>query len=119
MTDPYMSLFLLLYSKSHFNSLYLKRIMSPPSSCACFLCSSPEIRPIAWRKTGDADTDGPAVEGQSFEARIKRLGWKRPEKFKSLTAEIGFVFSISMSQILTVSLLCISISVGIHSTSKT
>ncbi|KAI9776687.1 MAG: hypothetical protein M1839_009414 [Geoglossum umbratile] len=60
-----------------------------PTGCACFLCSS------------KASTDGSVVEGQSFEAQIERLGRKRPEKFKSLMAEIGFVFSISMSQILT------------------
>lgn len=37
------------------------------------------------------------------EVRIERLGRQRPEVFKSLWAEIGFVFSISMSQVLTVS----------------
>ncbi|KAK8909296.1 hypothetical protein QC760_002013 [Botrytis cinerea] len=35
------------------------------------------------------------------EVRIERLGRQRPEVFKSLWAEIGFVFSISMSQVLT------------------
>ncbi|KAJ8064865.1 hypothetical protein OCU04_007174 [Sclerotinia nivalis] len=38
---------------------------------------------------------------ESPEVRIERLGRQRPEIFKSLWAEIGFVFSISMSQVLT------------------
>lgn len=42
----------------------------------------------------------PAVE-ESMEARIERLGRERPPAFKSIWAEIGFVFSIYMSQILT------------------
>lgn len=37
------------------------------------------------------------------DVRMERLGRQRPEVFKSLWAEIGFVFSISMSQVLTVS----------------
>ncbi|KAI9646664.1 hypothetical protein NHQ30_004661 [Ciborinia camelliae] len=38
---------------------------------------------------------------ESPEVRIERLGRQRPEVFRSLWAEIGFVFSISMSQVLT------------------
>lgn len=41
---------------------------------------------------------------ESAQARLERLGRQRPEAFDSLWAEIGFVFSISMSQVLTVSL---------------
>lgn len=44
----------------------------------------------------------PQIE-ESMEARLERLGRQRPEVFDSIWAEIGFVFSISMSQILTVS----------------
>jgi hypothetical protein len=40
---------------------------------------------------------------ESPEARIERLGRQRPEKFKTIWAEIGFVFSIVMSQVMTVS----------------
>jgi len=40
---------------------------------------------------------------ESPEARLERLGRQRPEVFKSIYAEIGFVFSISMSQIFSVS----------------
>lgn len=41
------------------------------------------------------------VEGEPEEARIERLGRQRPEKLSSLWKEIGFVFSIAMSQVLT------------------
>jgi hypothetical protein len=44
-----------------------------------------------------------AYDEESFEARIERLGRERPKAFKSLWAEVGFVFTISMSQVLTVS----------------
>jgi hypothetical protein len=40
---------------------------------------------------------------ESIESRLERLGRQRPEVFESLWAEIGFVFSISMSQVLSVS----------------
>lgn len=42
-----------------------------------------------------------AVE-ESEEGRLERLGRQRPEVFKSIYSEIVFVFSISMSQILSV-----------------
>lgn len=38
---------------------------------------------------------------ESSEAHLERLGRTRPEKFQSLTAELGFCFSIVMSQVLT------------------
>jgi hypothetical protein len=43
----------------------------------------------------------PAIE-ESLESRLERLGRQRPEVFGSAWAEIGFVFSISMSQVLSV-----------------
>jgi hypothetical protein len=43
-------------------------------------------------------------EEESTLARIERLGRARPEKFKSIWEEIGFCFSIVMSQVLTVCL---------------
>jgi hypothetical protein len=47
----------------------------------------------------------PKMNGEeTHEARIERLGRQRPEKFKTLWAEIGFVFSIVMSQVMTVSI---------------
>ncbi len=42
-----------------------------------------------------------AVE-ESLEARLERLGRQRPDVFNSIWAEIGFVFSISMCQVLSV-----------------
>ena len=45
----------------------------------------------------------PPVE-ESIQARLERLGRQRPEVFESIYAEIGFVFSISMSQVLSVNL---------------
>ncbi|KAH0533887.1 hypothetical protein FGG08_007494 [Glutinoglossum americanum] len=51
--------------------------------------------------TNKPEGNGPVTEEESFEARIERLGRERPPQFKSLWAEIGFCFSISMSQILT------------------
>jgi hypothetical protein len=45
--------------------------------------------------------DSPAVE-ESIESRLERLGRQRPEVFESIWAELGFVFSISMSQVLSV-----------------
>ena len=52
-------------------------------------------------KKSSLDGDAPAIE-ELAEARLERLGRQRPEVFGSLWAEIGFVFSISMSQVLTV-----------------
>ena len=46
--------------------------------------------------------ESPTLE-DSIESRLERLGRQRPEVFESLWAEIGFVFSISMSQVLSVS----------------
>jgi MFS family permease len=44
----------------------------------------------------------PAVDDEeSFEARIERLGRERPPTFKTEWAELSFVFSIIMSQIIT------------------
>jgi hypothetical protein len=40
---------------------------------------------------------------ETLEARIDRLGRQRPEVFGSVWAEVGFVFSICMAQVLTVS----------------
>ncbi|KAG4034300.1 hypothetical protein MFRU_003g02700 [Monilinia fructicola] len=50
--------------------------------------------PNSYPPMGDLLEEAPEI-------RIERLGRQRPEVFKSLWAEIGFVFSISMSQVLT------------------
>lgn len=52
----------------------------------------------------EGDLGDEAREEESLEARIERLGRERPQQFKSLWAEVVFVFSISMSQVLSVSL---------------
>ncbi|TVY34091.1 Drug resistance protein [Lachnellula occidentalis] len=44
--------------------------------------------------------DSPAIE-ESTESRLERLGRQRPDAFDSIWSEIGFVFSISMSQVLS------------------
>lgn len=65
-------------------------------------CSSPNSNnnPNSYPPMGDLLEEAPEI-------RIERLGRQRPEVFKSLWAEIGFVFSISMSQVLTVSFVLI------------
>src|SRR5438045_5800412 len=40
-------------------------------------------------------------EEESLEARIERLGRERPARFPTLWAELAFIFSILMSQIMT------------------
>lgn len=53
------------------------------------------------KKAHQSGLDSLGVE-ESSEARLERLGRQRPEVFGSIWAEIGFVFSISMSQVLSV-----------------
>lgn len=45
----------------------------------------------------------PDIE-ESLEARLERLGRERPEVFKSIWAEVGFVFSTCMASVLSVSI---------------
>lgn len=60
-----------------------------------------QITPPPQNKENKLNGDAPAVE-ESEEARMERLGRQRPEVFGSIWSEIGFVFSLSMSQVLTV-----------------
>ena len=58
--------------------------------------------------TDDWKTTSPSFQNvkrdtYSEEESFQDAGGKRPEVFRSLWHEVGFVFSISMSQILTVS----------------
>jgi hypothetical protein len=48
------------------------------------------------------DQELAAIE-ESDQARLERLGRQRPEVFGSLWSEVGFIFSIAMSQVLSVS----------------
>jgi MFS family permease len=41
------------------------------------------------------------IAEESLEAKIERLGRARPDEFKTIWSEIAFVFSITMSQLLT------------------
>lgn len=54
------------------------------------------------KEDSPSNLDSSQVE-ESNEARLERLGRQRPESFHSIWSEIGFVFSISMSQVLSVS----------------
>ncbi|KIW13015.1 hypothetical protein PV08_08202 [Exophiala spinifera] len=51
--------------------------------------------PIAEKVRTEPDTE------ESMDVRIERLGRERPPTFKTIWSELGFVFSILMSQILT------------------
>jgi hypothetical protein len=64
--------------------------------------TSPSILGPQKKETQQTGMDSPAVE-ESVEAKLERLGRQRPEVFDSIWAEIGFVISISMSQVLSVS----------------
>jgi hypothetical protein len=67
----------------------------PPNLLASLPQSNQKI------KTSDARQDDINVE-ESEEVRLERLGRMRPEKFHSLWEEMGFCFSVVMSQALTV-----------------
>jgi hypothetical protein len=49
--------------------------------------------------------DCTTAKGESEAVRIERLGRMRPDQFKSVYAEVGFAFSICMSQVLSVCIL--------------
>lgn len=69
--------------------------------------ASPRAPGPIQKETREQGQNLPAVE-ESVEERINRLGRQRPEVFTSMWAEIGFVFSISMSQVISVRLLSVS-----------
>lgn len=47
-------------------------------------------------------TDFKSEIDETSKSRLRRIGNQRPDVFSSIWEEIGFVFSISMSQILSV-----------------
>ena len=49
----------------------------------------------------DDENDEVDCMAESLEAKIERLGRERPHGFKTIWSEIAFVFSITMSQLLT------------------
>ena len=63
---------------------------------------STEPHPRDDRQSQDSiDTDSESGSQESAKARIERLGRQRPSVFHSTWAEVAFVFSIAMSQVLT------------------
>lgn len=65
-----------------------------------------EMAPPLSSKLGDDDQPATLLndhqlEGESEDARLERLGRQRPEKLSTFWKEVGFVFSITMSQLLT------------------
>lgn len=69
--------------------------------------ANPQNQDVSKNEGKSKGVEGDDVQGgeESAQARIERLGRERPKIFSSLWAEIGFVFSIIMSQILAVRLL--------------
>ncbi|KAJ9636644.1 hypothetical protein H2204_005244 [Knufia peltigerae] len=68
-------------------------VASPPNPTSNE--SSTMELPVVEKAPTEPDTE------ESMEARIERLGRERPPAFKTVWSELGFVFSILMSQILT------------------
>jgi hypothetical protein len=65
-----------------------------PADCleSCSVSLTEKMPPVECPMRGE----------ESAKARVERLGRQRPEKFKSLWAEVGFIFALSMSQVLSV-----------------
>lgn len=62
-----------------------------------------EVNPTPQGKQENSLGLGPVGIEETAEARLERLGRQKPDAFRSVWSEIGFVFSISMSQVLSVS----------------
>lgn len=80
-------------------------IMLTPSATVCSLDSHRPSSSVLTKQMSQSPSDQSPVNyssEESLEARIERLGRQRPDEFNSLWAEIGFVFSICMSQVLSV-----------------
>ncbi|KAM0719034.1 hypothetical protein Q7P37_004939 [Cladosporium fusiforme] len=82
--------------------------MPPPATTKP---STPPSRPTSIAEVHTTDEDGPEkpahvkaavpLDEEPLQARIERLGRERPAVFTSVWREAGFVFSISMSQLMT------------------
>jgi hypothetical protein len=88
-------------SKSSTDSIYLDQVNDTAVSATYKEEVASPTSPGPFEKENSPHGGSPTVE-ESLEARLGRLGRQRPEAFGSVWAEIGFVFSISMSQILSV-----------------
>jgi hypothetical protein len=88
-------------SYSTTESMYLEQVNETALAAAYQEEVASPTLPGPFEKENSPRSGAPAVE-ESLEARLQRLGRQRPEVFGSVWAEIGFVFSISMSQVLSV-----------------
>ena len=61
-----------------------------------------EVTPTSHRSSGSNTVNDDGLDEESLEVRLERLGRERPACFRSTWREAGFVFSISMSQVLAV-----------------
>lgn len=71
-----------------------QEVVASPSNPGSALSGTMDLPTVEKART-EPDTE------ESMEARIERLGRERPPTFKTSWSELGFVFSILMSQILT------------------
>jgi hypothetical protein len=88
-------------SHSTTDSMYLEQVNETALAAAYREEVASPTSPGPFEKENSPHGRAPAVE-ESLEARLERVGRQRPEVFGSVWAEIGFVFSISMSQVLSV-----------------
>ncbi|KAI7055726.1 hypothetical protein KC352_g44515, partial [Hortaea werneckii] len=76
--------------------------MSPPTEGEqTAIRPSCNVEPIEGEQTDIRRSYDGEPNGESETVRVERLGRQRPEKLGSMWKEIGFVFSIAMSQALT------------------
>jgi hypothetical protein len=88
-------------SKSSTDSIYLVQVNDAALAAAYQDEFASPTSPGRLEKENSPHDGAPAVE-ESLEVKLEQLGRQRPEVFGSMWAEIGFVFSISMSQVLSV-----------------
>jgi hypothetical protein len=77
----------------------LPPVASPTDSIAIAQVQSRAFEAVASRNQDENGTKG---VDEDEKARIERLGRERPPKFKSLTAEISFCYSLLASMITVV-----------------
>lgn len=65
------------------------------------MSSSPNLTATDTTMPPTDNHDPAIIEGQSEKDRIERLGRQRPEGLTSAWKEFGFIFSVTMSQVLT------------------
>jgi len=83
------------------NEMALKQAEHAASSAPLQKETSFPTSPSQLRKEHTLGADSSRLD-ESNAARVERLGRQRPEAFASIWSEVGFVFSIAMSQVLSV-----------------